>query len=295
MSPRLVWERDGADWPHHAASRFVQAGGVRWHVQLLGQGPVALLLHGTGASTHSWRDLAPLLALHFTVVMIDLPGHAFSSMPATPQMTLPGMARATGELMDALGMAPALIVGHSAGAAVAVQMVLERHAQAQAIVSLNGALLPLGGAAGRLFSPVAKLLALNPLVPRLVSWRAQDAAAVARLIDGTGSQIDAAGTRLYGRLVGNPGHVAGALSMMANWDLDALQPRLAQLTLPMLLVIGEKDRTLPPAQAEQVARRLPDARVLHLPQLGHLAHEEQPGRVADAVLEFARETGLSRG
>ena len=292
MSPRLVWERDGADWPHRAASRFVQAGGVRWHVQQLGQGPVALLLHGTGASTHSWRDLAPLLAVHFTVVMVDLPGHAFSSMPAMPQMTLPGMARATGELTAALGMAPALIVGHSAGAAVAVQMVLARHAQAQAIVSLNGALLPLGGAAGRLFSPVAKLLTLNPLVPRLFSWLAHDAAAVTRLIDGTGSQIDAAGTRQYGRLVGNPGHVAGALSMMSNWDLDALQPRLAELAVPLLLVTGDKDRAVPPAQAEQVARRVLDARVLRLAQLGHLAHEEQPRLVADAVLNFAREKGL---
>ena len=90
-----MWERDGADWPHRAASRFVWAGGVHWHVQQLGQGPVALLLHGTGASTHSWRDLAPLLAEHSTVVMVDLLGHAFSSMPATPQMTLPGMAQAT--------------------------------------------------------------------------------------------------------------------------------------------------------------------------------------------------------
>lgn len=292
MSPRLVWERDGADWPHHATSRFVQAGGVRWHVQQLGQGPVALLLHGTGASTHSWRDLAPLLAMHFTVVMIDLPGHAFSSMPATPQMTLPGMARATGALMAALGLTPALIVGHSAGAAVAVQMVLDRHAHALAIVSLNGALLPLGGAAGRLFLPVAKLLALNPLVPRLFSWRAQDAAAVARLIGGTGSRIDAAGTRQYARLVGNPGHVAGALSMMANWDLGALQPRLTELAVPLLLVAGDNDRTLPPAQADQMAKRLPEARVLRLARLGHLAHEEQPGRVADAVLEFAREVGL---
>ena len=81
MSDRLNWERDGRDWPNRAFSRFVQAGGLRWHVQVMGQGPVVLLLHGTGASTHSLRDLAPLLAEHFTVVAPDLPGHGFTAVP----------------------------------------------------------------------------------------------------------------------------------------------------------------------------------------------------------------------
>ncbi|NBQ74895.1 MAG: alpha/beta hydrolase, partial [Acetobacteraceae bacterium] len=56
------WEKDGRDWPNRTASRFVEAGGLNWHVQLMGQGPCLLLLHGTAAATHSWRDLAPLLA-----------------------------------------------------------------------------------------------------------------------------------------------------------------------------------------------------------------------------------------
>ncbi len=300
VSTRLQWQRDGADWPHREHSRFVAAGGVHWHVQQLGlaqgAGPVALLLHGTGASTHSWRDFAPLLAPQFTVLMIDLPGHAFSGLPDAAQMSLPGMARAIGALMHALGMAPALVVGHSAGAAIAAQMALAGQAQQQvqprAIASLNGAWLPLGGVAGRVFSPVAKLMALNPLVPRLFSWRAQDASAVARLIDGTGSKIDAAGMRQYGRLVANPGHVAGALSMMANWDLAALQAQLPALAVPVLLLTGSNDRTVPPAQALQVAHLLPDARMQRLAGLGHLAHEEQPALVAREVLGFAREQGI---
>ena len=78
----LDWERDGADWPNRAASRFVTVGAMRWHVQVMGSGPVLLLLHGTGASSHSWRDLAPRLARHFTVLAPDLPGHGFSAQPA---------------------------------------------------------------------------------------------------------------------------------------------------------------------------------------------------------------------
>ena len=59
---RLDWERDGRDWPNRAASRFVRAGGLDWHVQTMGQGPTVWLIHGTGAATHSWRDILPLLA-----------------------------------------------------------------------------------------------------------------------------------------------------------------------------------------------------------------------------------------
>jgi len=62
MMVKPDWDREGRDWPNRAASRFVQASGLRWHVQVMGEGPTVLMLHGSGAATHSWRDLAPLLA-----------------------------------------------------------------------------------------------------------------------------------------------------------------------------------------------------------------------------------------
>ncbi|MFY0022431.1 hypothetical protein ABTQ05_21120, partial [Acinetobacter baumannii] len=65
LSDRPDWATDGRDWPHRDASRFVDAGRVRFHVQVMGSGPPLLLIHGTGAATHSWRDVAPLLAEHF--------------------------------------------------------------------------------------------------------------------------------------------------------------------------------------------------------------------------------------
>ena len=79
------------DWPNRTASRYVEAGGLRWHVQSLGDtGPVILLLHGTGAATHSWAGLAPLLATRFRVVAPDLPGHGFSGAAVGAGMSLPG-------------------------------------------------------------------------------------------------------------------------------------------------------------------------------------------------------------
>jgi magnesium chelatase accessory protein len=102
VTDRPVWERDGRDWPNREASRFVRAAGLRWHVQVMGQGPALLLAHGTAATTHSWRALAPLLATRFTVVAPDLPGHGFTEAPPAVSLTVPGMACALAELLDTL-------------------------------------------------------------------------------------------------------------------------------------------------------------------------------------------------
>jgi magnesium chelatase accessory protein len=294
LSDRLIWERDGLDWPHREASHFVQAGGLRWHVQQFGAQPanlpVAVLIHGTGASTHSWRGLAPLLAPRFSVVTMDLPGHGFTSMPAegagSRELSLPGMAQAINALLQTLGINPSLVIGHSAGAAIAVRMCLDGLISPSLVISLNGAFLPLGGLAGQVFSPVAKLMAATPLVPRIFSWSAADPSVLRKLVDGTGSMLDATGLALYGKLVRNPGHAAGALGMMAHWNLHTLVRDLPRLETAIGFMVGVNDRTISPRQARRVMALLgpaAQATLMTLSGLGHLAHEEDPGAVAAQI------------
>lgn len=291
MSDRLSWERDGQDWPNRDHSRFVEAAGLRWHAQVLGSGPVVVLVHGTGAATHSWRDLAPLLAQRCTVVAPDLPGHGFTHAPDVEQLSLPAMAQALGALLEALELSPALAVGHSAGAAILARMCLDGRIDPAGLVSLNGALLPLSGLHGQLFSPVARLLATTSLAPRLFAWRARSPAVVDRLLGNTGSVLDPTGIALYGRLAGNSGQVAAALRMMAHWDLRPLERELSGLRTPLLLVAGDRDRMISPGQALRVRRLRPGATVKRLPGLGHLAHEERPYEIAAILLRFAEECG----
>jgi magnesium chelatase accessory protein len=285
---RLRWDVDGLDWPHRASSRFVDVEGIRWHVQVMGQGPAILLVHGTGAASHSWRGMAPLLARQFTVVMPDLPGHGFTDPLPHADVSLPGFAHALAGLVRALALPPTVAVGHSAGAAVLARMCLDGAIAPRALVSLNGALLPPSGWAGLIFMPAARLLALNPLVPYLFSWRAGDPRAVARLIDSTGSTLDAEGAALYARLIASPQHVAGTLAMMARWDLRPLVADLPRLVPALTLVVGEADRTVAPREARLVQQRLGTARIVSLAGLGHLAHEEAPQRVAELVIDCAR-------
>jgi magnesium chelatase accessory protein len=295
MRQPLDFATDGAHWPHREYSRFVQAAGLRWHVQFAPcadpAAPTVLFLHGTGASTHSWRDLVPLLQTQCAVLALDLPGHGFSAMPqgaAVAELcSLPGMARGVAAVLQTLGMAPSTVVGHSAGAALACRMALDGLLAPARLVSVNGALLPLDGWAGQFFSPLAKLLAKAPLVPELFSWRAAQADVLQKLLDGTGSQLDSTGRDLYRKLISNPGHAGAALAMMAHWDLHTLARDLPALRTPLTLVVGAQDVIVPPQLAYRVAAALrqQSPQPVHvLAGLGHLAHEEQPEAVAALLL-----------
>jgi magnesium chelatase accessory protein len=294
---RLEWRRDGGDWPNREASRFVEAGGLNWHVQITGQTegprrPVLLLVHGTGASTHSWRDLAPLLADKFTLVMPDLPGHGFTSSPGAARMGLTDMASAIAALVDKLQLKPDLAVGHSAGAALLARMCLDRRIEPRVLISLNGAMLPFGGLAGVLFSPLAKFLAANPLAARFVARRGGNAQRVSGVLEGTGSKLDRRGLDLYGRLFASPGHVASALQMMAGWDLAPLRRELPRLPVPLLLVVASNDTAVPPEAGITVRDAVPGARLEYVRNVGHLAHEERPAEIAALVVREARSADI---
>ncbi len=285
--------RPHEDWPNQAASRFVAQGGLTWHVQVAGSGPVLLLVHGTGAATHSWRDMLGRLAERFTVVAPDLPGHGLTRVPGGHALSLPAMARDLGALLGRLGLQPALAVGHSAGAAILARMCLDGIIAPAGLVSLNGAYLPLAGPAGQVFAPLARVLVGLPVLPQLFAWRAGNPRVVERLLAGTGSRLDPKGVALYQRLVRNPAHAAAALRMMASWDLAPLVRDLPKLAPPLLLVAGDGDLAIPPADAARVAAVVPGARMVRWPGLGHLAHEEDPGLALRCIEDFATSLGIA--
>lgn len=285
--PPMDWEANKATWPHAAFSRFVQLPGQRWHVQVAGSGPVLLLLHGTGASSHSWRDLmAPLSAAH-TVVCPDLTGHAFTGAHQTQAPSLPHIARNLCALLDHLQLWPQAVIGHSAGAAIGAQLLLDQPLRpTPVLIGLNPAWLPLPGVASWLFPSAARLLALNPFSASLFARIGGQPSVAQALVKSTGSRLDAQGLAYYQRLLQSPAHVQGALSMMKAWRLDALERALPQLKGPVYLHLGANDRSIGPEQAERACALMPQAVALRFAGLGHLAHEEAPQRTSAQILEW---------
>lgn len=274
-----------ADWPHRDTSSLVCAGPMRWHVQRRGQGPRLLLIHGTAASTHTWRGILPMLAEHFDVLAMDLPGHGYTQRLPNRLMSLPALAGGIHELLAAIDFDPRYVAGHSAGAAVALRMALDRTIRPDAVIGLNAALLPFGGPFKQLFAPLARFFANTRLMPRMVARRARDIRAVQRVLDGTGSKLDHEGVRLYQHLLQRDEHVAAVLAMMASWNLDPLLEALPQLRMPLHLLVGENDKAVRPREADSIASVLPRTTVTRLAACGHLAHEEAPELVARFILD----------
>jgi magnesium chelatase accessory protein len=175
-------------------------------------------------------------------------------------------------------------------------MCLDGQLAPKLLISLNGAFLPLPGLAGVVFPPVAKVMAALPFAPSFFANQAGDPRSIDRLIDSTGSTLDAPARALYAKLVRNPGHVQGALAMMANWDVRPLLRDLPGLSTRLLLVVADKDQTVAPEQAQQVRAMCAGAsavEVHRLAGLGHLAHEEDPAQVSAACVAAARAAGVA--
>lgn len=248
-----------------------------------------MLLHGAGGSTHSFRALIPLLAEKHHVVALDLPGQGFTQLGARHRSSLEATADDIVRLCDQEGWHPAALVGHSAGGALALrlsQKLLSPRGHPPKVIGINAALDNFKGLAGALFPVLAKLLAAVPFTAKIFAQSSAAPGRIEALIRSTGSDIDTEGLSYYRRLIGDRDHADATLMMMAQWSLDDLLQGLDTITAPTLLIVGDKDATVPPAVSDRASLKIPEARVVHLPDLGHLAHEEAPQEVADLMLGF---------
>jgi magnesium chelatase accessory protein len=278
------------NWPHRAYSRTVIGAQHRWHVQNMGAGPAILLIHGAGGSLHNFRALTPLLAQGYRVISLDLVGHGFTVAGASARAGLEAMASDIATLARAQGWDIRAVIGHSAGAAIALRLcqIMPLHA----VIGLNAALAQFDGVAGWLFPAMAKTLSALPFAAPLASRIFGNTAQIRRLMQQTGAELDEAGIALYLTLVQRKGHVAGMLDMMAAWDLRPLLATLGQIEAPVLLLTGARDGAVPPHISTDAARALPHARAQVLPNLGHLLPEEAPDLIAPLILAFLRENAV---
>ena len=290
----MDWARHKADWPHAETSRFILCKPHKWHVQDAGDGPLILLLHGAGGGTQSFRNLIPLLTPSHRVVAIDLPGQGFTRLGAQARCGLEEVAHDIALLCEQESWQPVAIIGHSAGAAVALE--LAPHLPSRPfVIGINAALSRFKGVAGVLFPLMAKALAVMPGVAGLFTASNGNPRSVQRLIDGTGSKLPANELRHYSALVSDRGHVNATLQMMAQWELDPLLARLPQSDQRGLLIAATTDRAVPYTVSRDMAAQMTNVDYAELADLGHLAHEEAADAVAELILAYLKKNAPDKG
>lgn len=299
FSPASVWRDDASDdpdalrqidmdWPNRACSRIVKMADIDWHVQRGGSGQRVLLVHGTGSSAHSWGDVFAGLASDHDVLAVDLPGHGYSTPLASGSMSLTAISSALAALLESIEFRPNIIVGHSAGAAIGLSLAQQEIGAAARIVGINAALQPFGGMFAALFSPLAKSIAMLPLVPSLIARRARDLNSVRRMLESTGSKLADTQVQRYQRLLRNDRHVAATLRMMADWDLRMMIDAIAPIAPRLHLIAAQADTAVSPTQSLGLQARYPEVSVVELAGVGHLAHEERPDLIRQQIAVVAR-------
>jgi pimeloyl-ACP methyl ester carboxylesterase len=242
----------------------------------VGDGPPLLLLHGLGGERHVWQPLLAPLADHRTLIVPDLPGFGASpALPAETAATPAALAAAIAGLLDALDLDAPDVVGNSLGGWVALELALAGRARSVTALCPAGfwsrPLGPRRDNARRLARAVRPAL---PLLTRIGPLRR---AALAGTVAQPQRVPPRAAARMIGAYAAAPGFLAADAAMRAGRF-----ERLADVTVPVTLAWGERDRVVRPPRA------LPDGVVsLLLPGCGHLPMWDDPALVTQVVLRGA--------
>ena len=271
-----------ADWPNVAFSRVVNAAGLRWHVQRAGRGPTVVLIHGTAGATFTWRDVLPRLIDVADVIAFDLPGHGLTTGATTAQLSLAGMASAVAALLRALDVRPAIGVGHSAGAAVLLQLASSHEVTPQSIIGVNSALVSIN-ALGQLLQPVSRAVFDVEPVRATLAALLRGGTIARTLLRSTGTVLDPVQEARYVSMLTDERRVGAVLQMMARWDLPALQATLPRIALPVTLVHSRNEPWVPFDELMHATRALPMRSVIDVTPAGHLIPDEKPRELAEII------------
>ena len=274
------------DWPNREHSRIISVGDLDWHVQLNGKGPVVLLLHGTGSSTHSWSDLIPLLENHAQVLVPDLPGHAFTLGAKLDDLKLDEIARSLQLLIDQLGIeAPTIVVGHSAGAPLAIRFALAAAKQPKLVIALNPSFIPPPAVYTSFFGPLLGPITRSSTLSSLLASFSPSLGMVDKLLDSTNTILPESRRVYYRKLFERSDHVRGSMNFMAAADIQKVLTEADLYQGKLICVLGKQDAWIPVKPLEKIVRDyFPAAEILKW-EGGHIMHELEPRKVAQLILD----------
>lgn len=277
-------------------SRFIEINGLRVHYKQAGQGePWVILLHGFLASVFSWREVLEPLAQYGTVIAFDRPAFGLTERPLVWEQVNPYTPEAQTDLviglMDALGADQAILVGNSAGGAIAMYTALRYPARVQALVLVDAAIYS-GGGAPAWIKPLLGLPQLRRLGPLFVRNFFNRQAT-----SGEANQLLAAAWH-DPKLI-TPEIIAGYSLpfQVKDWDRALweftlasrhlkLSQRLDELSLPVLVITGDDDRIVPAEESLRLAEEIAGAQLVVIPNCGHVPQEECPQPFLEAMRRF---------
>jgi len=265
---------------------------------------LVLCVHGMTGDATNWTDLMAELAPDFDPVAVDLPGSGFSAPPQTPRgYSITALAQTVIELIETLGRGPVHLVGNSMGGAVSVRVAARRPDLVSTLTLVSAALpdrrphrqtahfpvlaLPVVG--NRLVRQFGRLPAPNRIAGVLATCYYDPGAVHPVRVALSVEELQRRDGLGYDAMT----VTRAARTLVA----ETFRPRRFSLwhdaervTMPALVLFGSHDKLVSPDLAGRAARTFPRARVVVLPETGHLGQMEHPATVASLFREMVAQT-----
>lgn len=265
-------------------SKFVNIKGINIHYKEFGSGDrVYILLHGFGASTYTWHKIESGLAVKGRVIEFDRPAFGLTDRPLSWGQFNPYTPEAqvdlTIGLMDKLGIKKAVLIGHSAGAVVALNTAIEYPYRVSSLVIIDPAVKQTGIPAwAMVVLQIRQIDRFGPLIARSVGDNFQS---LLRSLWYDPSKLTQEDYSAYQKPL-----------KIDNWDKAlwnltkytySLEPEkhLHELLMPVVVINGDSDPLVDKNDSENIASKIKNAKFEIVEKSGHLPHEEQPAAVLD--------------
>ena len=278
----------------------VRTQGARVSTLTMGEGDDVLLIHGLGGAKSSFFDTASALSARYRVHALDLPGFGSSSKHAMAPYTAKWFAKVVVDVMDALGIERAHLVGNSMGGRVAIEVGLRFPERVHGL----GLLCPAVAFVRRDFHPIVRLLRpeFGMLPHRFTRGMvAGQFWSMFRDKDAVDPSVADVVVEEFQRIYASPAARFAFLASARNIYLDkpfgrgGFYPRLSELTAPAMFVWGTHDPLIPQGFKRHVERWLPRAEQVVIEDCGHVPQVERPDETNDLLLDFFARVEQAQG
>ena len=299
MTMYNVYRARKAEREHPPAGQFVTVDGVRLHYIERGEGPPVVLLHGNVVTAEDFdtSGVLDLIAKRHRVIAFDRPGFGYSDRPHGSAWSAGTQAELIRDAFAVLGINRPIVLGHSWGAAVALALGLNHPDAVKGLVLLSGYYYPTLRADVLFSAPTAipilgDLLrfSVSPLIGR---------AMLPLLLKGMFAPlpVPARFTKSFPRGMSvRPGQIrAQSQDGVAMIPVAlAMRHRYQELSMPIVIMAGTKDRVVKDSQAVRLHEEIPHSILRLIPGVGHMVHYAVPDEVARTIEEAGKPATMFR-
>lgn len=273
-------------------SQFIDVLGMQVHLRDEGPDGVGdrtlVLLHGTGASLHTWDGWVEALTDQYRVIRFDLPGFGLTGPDPQANYTIEHYAAVVVAVLDALGVQRAVLAGNSLGGHVAWATAVLHPERVTHLVLVDATGYPFEPDSIPLGFRIARTPVLNRLMEQVMP-RPIVRGSVENVY-GDPSLVTEELVDRYFDLTAREGNRRALADRLRQIKPGPLSDRIPEIAVPTLILWGGQDRLVPPSLGDRFEDEIAGSRLVRFPALGHVPHEEDPAATVAVVREFLAES-----